>query len=76
MNCQILNRPVKKIQKPPVDPKDAWRLPTFQEIEEDLRETVKKKGINAVDPISIALKQNPMPLKDVSIDWLQNRTNA
>ena len=30
--------------KPPVDPKDAWKLPTFQEIEEELRETVKKKG--------------------------------
>ena len=57
--------------KPPVDPKDAWRLPTFQEIEEELRETIKKKGVHPVDPISIALKQNPITVKDVNKAWIK-----
>ena len=60
----------------PVLPGEAWRLSTYQEIDEDLRETVKKKGINAVDPISIALKNNPIPVKDVRTDWIKIRTNA
>ena len=60
----------------PVLPGEAWRLSTYKEMDEDLRETVKKKGITAVDPISIALKNNPIPMKDVRTDWLKIRTNA
>ena len=45
-------------------------------IRDSLRDTVKKKGITAVDPISIALRNNPIPVKDVRIDWLKTRTTA
>ena len=46
------------------EPKDAWRLPNFKEREENLRDTIKKKGVHPVDPISIALKKDPIPVKD------------
>ena len=59
-----------------IAPEETWRLSNFKEIEEDLRDTVKKKGITSVDPISIALKNNPMPVKDVKRDWVETRTTA
>ena len=57
--------------KEPEDTKDAWKLSSFKEIEEDLRDIIKKKGVHPVDPISIALKQNPIPVKDVNTEWIK-----
>ena len=56
------------------EPKEGqvWTLPNWCEIEENLRDFIKKEGIHPVDPITIASKSNPYPLKDVRDDWLNS----
>ena len=49
-----------------------WTLPNWHEIEENLRDIIKKEGIHPVDPVTIASKSNPIPLKDVRDDWLNS----
>ena len=49
----------------------GWRFPNWDETEEFLRETIKKEGVHPVDPITIACKSNPTPLKDVRETWLR-----
>ena len=44
---------------------EVWCLSDWDAIEENLRDIVKKEGIHPVDPITIASKSSPIPLKDV-----------
>merc|ERR1711989_146373 len=37
---------------------------------------VKKEGIHPIDPITIASKSNPIPLKDVKKNWLNSITDG
>ena len=41
-----------------------------------LRETITKPGVHPVDPIAIACKSDPIPLKDLEEDWLRRRTDG
>ena len=45
----------------------AWQM---DEIEITLRDIIKKEGIHPVDPVTIASKSSPIPLKDVKKNWL------
>merc|ERR1711989_277685 len=49
-----------------------WTLPNWHEIEENLRDIIKKEGIHPVDPITIASKADPFPMKDVRDNWLES----
>ena len=44
---------------------EVWFLPAWYDIEENLSDIVKKEGIHPVDPITIASKSSPIPVKDV-----------
>ena len=54
---------------------DSWRLPGW-EAAEVLRDSVKKSGVHPVDPIAIACKSDPIPLKDLDDKWLRMRTDG
>ena len=49
---------------------EEWCMANWDEVEEDLRDTIKKEGVHPVDPVTIASKSNPIPLKDVKKNWL------
>ena len=44
---------------------EVWCMSDWEEIEGNLRDMVKKEGIHPIDPVTIASKSNPIPLKDV-----------
>ena len=44
---------------------EVWCMADWDEVEFTLREAIKKEGIHPVDPVTIASKSNPIPLKDV-----------
>ena len=49
---------------------EDWSMANWDEVEEDLRDIIKKEGVHPVDPVTIASKSNPIPLKDVKKNWL------
>ena len=55
---------------------DGWRFPNWGESEEFLRDSIKKQGVHPVDPITIASKSDPIPLKDLRDTWLTERTDG
>ena len=54
----------------------TWRFPIWGECEEILRESIKKEGVHPVDPITIASKSDPIPLKDLRDTWLREHTDG
>ena len=66
-------------QPPQNKNKDAWRMPTYDECEHFLRDSVKKKGVHPIDPIAIACKSDPIPLKDIRDNgdkWLKSLSDG
>ena len=55
---------------------DSWRLPGWEVAEVFLRDSVKKSGVHPVDPIAIACKSDPIPLKDLDERWLRKRSDG
>ena len=55
---------------------DSWRLPNFVEGEAFLRESIRKQGVHPVDPITVASKSDPIPLKDLSPTWLTDLSDG
>ena len=51
-------------------------MATWDEVEEDLRDIIKKEGVHPVDPVTIASKSSPIPLKDVKTNWLTMITDG
>ena len=47
-----------------------WRFQSWEKAEELLRDNLKKPDVHPVDPISIALKDTPIPVKDLDEDFL------
>ena len=41
-----------------------------------MKETIKKPNVHPVDPISVACKSNPIPLKDLDDKWLTKRSDG
>ena len=41
-----------------------------------MKDTIKKPNVHPVDPISIACKSNPIPLKDLDDKWLAMRSDG
>ena len=58
------------------DSKDAWRLGNFIEIERYISKNVRRQGVHPVDPIAVALKTSPIPIKDLPEDYLSTITDG
>ena len=87
--CPIMVKAIPTIKKEVPDPddqpdygnpkddiKEAWRLEYYEEIERNIRTTVKKQGVHSVDPIAVMLKANPSPIKDLLLNWLNLTTEG
>ena len=55
---------------------DSWRLPGWEVAEVFLRDSIKKSGVHPIDPIAIACKTEPIPLKDLDEKWLRKRSDG
>ena len=59
-----------------ISSKDAWRLENFIEIERYISKTLRRSGVHPVDPIAVMLKASPIPIKDLTEDYLSTITDG